>query len=222
MALDHALLVSLLEKPSSGYELARRFDRSIGYFWHATHQQIYRVLARMEASGWISGEVQAGETAPDRKVFSVTGPGREELSRWLGQPAEPDGVRDTLMVKLRGAAFDDPARLLPEFERHRAAHADRLSRYRAIESRDFAGAQSASPAMPSSGAQGASLGVDGRRSASPATQSDSTVTLERQQALQHLVLKSGIRYEQAWLEWCEESMSLLRSFNQSQSTRTTP
>jgi DNA-binding PadR family transcriptional regulator len=36
MALDHALLVSLLEKPSSGYELVRRFDRLIGYFWNAS------------------------------------------------------------------------------------------------------------------------------------------------------------------------------------------
>ncbi|MGW2586967.1 PadR family transcriptional regulator, partial [Streptomyces virginiae] len=51
MALDHAILVSLLEKPGSGYELARRFDRSIGYFWTATHQQIYRVLGRMEGNG---------------------------------------------------------------------------------------------------------------------------------------------------------------------------
>jgi hypothetical protein len=70
MSLDHALLVSLLEKPSSGYELARRFDRSIGYFWHATHQQIYKVLARMEEAGWISGEVQAGEVgARPQAVF---------------------------------------------------------------------------------------------------------------------------------------------------------
>ncbi len=53
MALDHAILVSLLEKPGSGYELARRFERSIGYFWTATHQQIYRVLKRMESDGWI-------------------------------------------------------------------------------------------------------------------------------------------------------------------------
>ena len=44
MALEHAILVSLLEKPGSGYELARRFERSIGYFWTATHQQIYRTL----------------------------------------------------------------------------------------------------------------------------------------------------------------------------------
>ncbi|MEN9435698.1 MAG: hypothetical protein RIR09_353, partial [Pseudomonadota bacterium] len=48
MSLAHAVLTSLIEKSSSGFELARRFDKSIGYFWHATHQQIYRELARME------------------------------------------------------------------------------------------------------------------------------------------------------------------------------
>ena len=158
MALDHALLVSLLEKPSSGYELARRFDRSIGYFWHATHQQIYRVLSRMEEAGWVAAQVQAGETAPDRKEHSVTAAGLAELSRWLAEPTEPEGVRDILMVKLRGAAFGDPQCLIPELEHHRAAHANRLTCYRVIESRDFSG------------------------------------TLDRQRALQHMVLKSGIRY----------------------------
>ena len=50
MSLAHALLTSLQEKSSSGYDLARRFDKSIGFFWRATHQQIYRELARMEAA----------------------------------------------------------------------------------------------------------------------------------------------------------------------------
>ncbi|MDA8261007.1 MAG: PadR family transcriptional regulator [Betaproteobacteria bacterium] len=180
MALDHALLVSLLEKPSSGYELARRFDRSIGYFWHATHQQIYKVLARMEEAGWIVAEVQSGATAPDRKQYSVTPAGHAELSHWLAEPADPEGTRDALMVKLRGAAFDDPTRLLPEFEHHRATHANRLTAYRIIETRDFSGA------------------------------------LDRQRALQYMVLKSGIRFEQGWLEWCEEALGLLRSFEQNQ------
>ena len=183
MALDHALLVSLLEKPSSGYELARRFDRSIGYFWHATHQQIYKVLARMEEAGWIAAEVQAGATAPDRKEYSVAAPGRAELSRWLAEPTDPEGTRDALMVKLRGAAFDDPTRLLPELEHHRATHANRLTAYRIIETRDFSG------------------------------------TLDRQRALQYMVLKSGIRFEQGWLESCEEAMSLLHSFKQDKSRR---
>ena len=38
VALPHVILVSLSEQSGSGYELARRFDRSIGYFWSATHQ----------------------------------------------------------------------------------------------------------------------------------------------------------------------------------------
>jgi DNA-binding PadR family transcriptional regulator len=178
MSLDHALLVSLLEKPSSGYELARRFDRSIGYFWHATHQQIYKVLARMEEAGWISGEVQPGEAAPDRKLFSVSGAGRGEVSRWLAEPTEPEGIRDSLMVKLRGAAFGEAGALIPELEHHRALHANRLTAYRVIEARDFSG------------------------------------TLDRQRALQYQVLKSGIRFEQGWLEWCEEAIALLHSHEQ--------
>lgn len=47
MSLSHVLLTSLIEKPSTGIELARRFDRSMGFFWNATHQQIYRELNAM-------------------------------------------------------------------------------------------------------------------------------------------------------------------------------
>ena len=54
MSLPHALLTALVGRSASGSDLAQRFDRSLGYFWHATHQQIYRELARMEARGWIA------------------------------------------------------------------------------------------------------------------------------------------------------------------------
>ncbi|MGH3947803.1 MAG: PadR family transcriptional regulator, partial [Pseudonocardiaceae bacterium] len=56
MALEHAILVSLTERSGSGYELAKRFDKSIGFFWGATHQQIYRVLKRMDEAGWVMWE----------------------------------------------------------------------------------------------------------------------------------------------------------------------
>jgi len=46
MSLPHALLTSLLEQPCSGMDLARRFGRSIGFFWPATHQQIYKELGK--------------------------------------------------------------------------------------------------------------------------------------------------------------------------------
>ncbi|MFJ8593507.1 PadR family transcriptional regulator [Streptomyces sp. NPDC093598] len=137
MALEHAILVSLLEKPGSGYELARRFERSIGYFWTATHQQIYRVLKRMEADGWVNVRDVPQYGRPDKKEYSVARPGRDALSAWLHQPTEPESVRHDLAVKVRGAAFDDPAALIGEVERHRQAHTDRLAHYLAGEARDF-------------------------------------------------------------------------------------
>ncbi|MEV6667322.1 PadR family transcriptional regulator [Streptomyces nigra] len=137
MALEHAILVSLLEKPGSGYELARRFERSIGYFWTATHQQIYRVLKRMEGDGWVDVRDVPQYGRPDKKEYSVAAPGRQALSGWLGEPTEPESVRHDLAVKVRGAAFSDPAALIDEVERHRRAHTDRLAHYRSGETRDF-------------------------------------------------------------------------------------
>ncbi|MEU2561964.1 PadR family transcriptional regulator [Streptomyces longispororuber] len=139
MALDHAILVSLLEKPGSGYELARRFDRSIGYFWAATHQQIYRVLKRMEGDGWIDVREVAQDDRPDKKEYSVAAPGRAALTAWLHEPIEPETVRHELAVKIRAAAFDEPGALVHEVERYRQVHADRLARYLAGERRDFTG-----------------------------------------------------------------------------------
>ncbi|MEV0458177.1 PadR family transcriptional regulator [Catellatospora methionotrophica] len=140
MALEHAILVSLLEQPGSGYELARRFDRSIGRFWTATHQQIYRVLKRMEADGWVTGQDVDQEGRPDKRSYSVAAPGRAALTTWLREPVQPETVRHELAVKIRGAAFDDAAgraALIAEVEHYRADHETTLHRYLTGEQRDF-------------------------------------------------------------------------------------
>ncbi|MFI2315270.1 PadR family transcriptional regulator [Streptomyces sp. CB00072] len=149
MALDHAILVSLLEQPGSGYELARRFERSIGYFWTATHQQIYRVLGRMVGDGLLLVREVEQQGRPDKKEYSVTGPGRSALAAWLHRPIEPESLRHDLAVKIRGAAFDDPAALIREVERHRQVHRDRLAHYLAGELRDFTGPDA--PVPPDAG-----------------------------------------------------------------------
>ena len=47
MALGDAILACLTERPMTGYELAKTFDSSIGFFWKADHQQIYRELNKL-------------------------------------------------------------------------------------------------------------------------------------------------------------------------------
>ncbi|MET9801773.1 PadR family transcriptional regulator [Streptomyces sp. NPDC006368] len=180
MALEHAILVSLLEKPGSGYELARRFERSIGYFWTATHQQIYRVLKRMEADGWIDVREVEQKTRPDKKEYSVSARGLDALAVWLQEPIQPESVRHELAVKIRGAAFDDPAALIDEVERHQRMHRDRLAHYLAGERRDF----------------GAGDGGSGE--------------LDAGRELQHAVLRGGIAYERMMIAWLDDVLATLR------------
>ncbi len=122
MALEHAILVSLSERAASGSELTRRFDRSIGYFWTATHQQIYRVLGRMETRAWVVSATVPQSGGPDRKVYEVTEAGRAEVRRWLAEPLERETHRSDLAVKLRAASYGDRAALLREVASLRAEH----------------------------------------------------------------------------------------------------
>lgn len=135
VALEHAILVSLAERSASGYDLARRFDASIGQFWSASHQQIYKVLARMEADGWVRGEVEPQAGKPDRKVYEITDDGHAELDRWAARPSTREALRSDFAVKLRG--FRDREAVLADTEARRASHVARLAEYEASEARFY-------------------------------------------------------------------------------------
>ncbi|MDX3522757.1 PadR family transcriptional regulator [Streptomyces scabiei] len=137
MSLPHAILTALLEKPSSGLELTRRFDRSIGYFWSATHQQIYRELGRLESEGHIRALPSERPARGQKKSYEVLPAGREELARWTAAPQDPRPWRDALFVRLRAAAVVGTAGLQDDLRRHLALHQRQLAEYEEIEKRDF-------------------------------------------------------------------------------------
>lgn len=136
MSLPHVLLTSLLERPSTGFELARRFDRSIGFFWNATHQQIYRELNHMLKKGWVSTLENEMENSR-KKTYQVEQLGRIELASWMTQQSEPAQLRDDLMVRLRAEAQLSNNQILPELLRHLGLHQEKLKLYQSIYDKDF-------------------------------------------------------------------------------------
>ena len=136
MSLPHALLTALAEHPGSGSELAKRFEKSIGHFWSATHQQIYRELARLEELGWVRSRPVESMRGRKRE-YQVLAAGRKELTRWLSQPTAPDPLRDELMVRLRAEAVVGPTLLHEDLEQRLALHKKTLRHYRDLERRDF-------------------------------------------------------------------------------------
>lgn len=129
MALEHAILVSLAERSASGYELGRRFDASIGHFWSATHQQIYKVLGRMADAGLVSIEVVEQDGRPDKKVYAVTPAGLAELHRFTTEPTPTERLRSTFAVKLRALPFGDRDAIIADVRRVRAEHEAQLAYY---------------------------------------------------------------------------------------------
>ena len=138
MSLPHAILTALIERPTTGAGLARRFERSIGYFWQATHQQIYRELGRLEEAGWIASEPV--EQGPGRqRAWRVLPAGREELRRWTGSDLGPRVVRDAFFVRLRAEATLGDSELAEQIRLKLQQEREMLAHYREIESRDFSG-----------------------------------------------------------------------------------
>lgn len=137
MSLAHVLLTSLIEKPSTGFELARRFDRSMGFFWNATHQQIYRELNGMLKKGWISTLEDQADTGR-KKTYQVEQLGRVELTEWMVKQGQPAQLREEIMVRLRLEAQFGGNTILPELERHLVLHQENLKLYQQIFNKDFA------------------------------------------------------------------------------------
>ena len=128
MALGDAILACLTERPMTGYELAKTFDSSIGFFWKADHQQIYRELSKLRDRGYIQGRevVQSGK--PNKLIYTLTPEGRTALRHWAARPSTPPSIKDDLLVRLHALDSIDiePIRtdLMDRLEHHRDRHAN--------------------------------------------------------------------------------------------------
>ena len=138
MALSHAILTALLEEDLSGYDLARRFQTSLGFFWAASHQQIYRELRKLAAAGHLDATAVPQDGRPDKIVYALTGAGRDELEAWIRAGSRRKPAKDDLFVKLYSVGHTDRAPILAELRARREEHAGRLALYERIRDRHYA------------------------------------------------------------------------------------
>ena len=137
MALGDAILACLTERPMTGYELAKTFDASIGFFWKADHQQIYRELTRLRDRGYIQGRevVQSGK--PNKLVYTLTQEGRAALRHWAARPSVPASIKDDLLVRLYALDSVDIEPLRTDLMARLEHHRDRCARYERILNKRF-------------------------------------------------------------------------------------
>ncbi len=132
MALSDAILVCLTERPMSGYDLAKYFDTSIGFFWHATHPQIYRELKKLGQRGYVVSDEEIQSGKPNRIVYCLTDAGRQALLEWSRKPVAPALIKDDLLVRLQAIEHIDKRALVKQITARLAAHREQLAQYHHI------------------------------------------------------------------------------------------
>ena len=145
MALGDAILACLTERPMTGYELAKTFDTSMGFFWKTDHQQIYRELSKLRDRGHVQARevVQSGK--PNKLVYTLTAEGRAALKHWAARPSVPASIKDDLLVRLYALEAIDIEPLRADLMARLEHHRDRYERYERLLHKRFPQGQ-ASPA----------------------------------------------------------------------------
>lgn len=109
---------------STSYEIKQWLERSIENFWPVPHTTAYEEPARLAEAGYLSARQEEGGRR--RRVYSLTGQGREALRGWAAEPATAaPQLRDEAMLKLFAGA--EPGPLL---ERRAPWHREKLEELR--------------------------------------------------------------------------------------------
>lgn len=134
MSLRHALLALVEAGAMTGYELAKQFDESVDYVWHAQHSQIYTELRKLEAEGMVEAKTQprGSRALATKRPYALTPAGAAELRRWVVAIEEPPAIRDTAYVKATYLEYGSYREAQEQFRAHRAhfeALRDRYERH---------------------------------------------------------------------------------------------
>ena len=135
MSLPHAILGLLTYQPMTGYDLKRHFDHSINYFWSAQQSQIYRELAALESKGYVSSHIEPQEGRPDRKVYSISTAGEQEIQEWLERFPQllTTPYREELLVHIFFASRLPLAELKFQLQRFIRERQEHLAAYTAVD-----------------------------------------------------------------------------------------
>jgi len=84
----------------TGYEIKKRIDYSLRFFWGAGFGQIYPTLSQMHEDGLVIKRSDRMGQKLERIIYSITDEGRKQLKNWLSLPVENEIVKYEILLKL--------------------------------------------------------------------------------------------------------------------------
>ena len=115
------------------------FDASIGFFWRASHQQIYRELGRLREKGYVTSDEVSQDGKPNRIIHTITPAGKRALRAWSKKPAKHPSIKDEMLVKFYALENVDIGALKDQLSIRIEQHQTKLVKYYRIKERYYDG-----------------------------------------------------------------------------------
>ncbi|GAA1760563.1 helix-turn-helix transcriptional regulator [Pseudarthrobacter sulfonivorans] len=122
MSLRFALLALLTVEPMTGYDLAKRFESSVAFVWHAPDSQIYPELRKMAKEGLLTAEEIPWGPNGKKTQYRITIEGRAAFKQWMNTPLEYARERDPVHLKAAYLEWAEPSMAKQHMQAHIEYH----------------------------------------------------------------------------------------------------
>lgn len=97
---------------ATGYEIKKMVaEGSFSFFSEASYGSIYPALGKLMAEGFVSCRDMPQDKRPDKKIYSLTEKGRNELTKSLRKDPHPDKNRSEFLAAILFAESVAPERV---------------------------------------------------------------------------------------------------------------
>ena len=97
--IDCVILGLLSHEELTGYEIKKRMDTTLKYFWSASYGSIYPALNDLVNRG-LATKREDTNSKRNKLIYTITENGRDYLKKWLSLPVEKDELRYETLLKL--------------------------------------------------------------------------------------------------------------------------
>ena len=105
--IDVVILGLLSHEDLTGYDIKKRIDGAIGFFWKGSFGNIYPALGDMEKQGLVKKKDVGSAGGREKIFYHITKKGTEYLTSWIRQESVSNELKYETLLKIYFGGADD-------------------------------------------------------------------------------------------------------------------
>ena len=105
--IDMVILGLLAHEDSTGYDIKKKIDGPISFFWKGSFGSIYPALSDMEKQGLVKRKKADSTSGREKIVYQITKKGKDTLKTWLKDEKATNDLKYETLLKMYFGGIED-------------------------------------------------------------------------------------------------------------------